>query len=137
MIGQADVVMVALPLTPQTKGMFNAALFAKMKRGAIFINDAREDQVVNEDLIAAVKSGQISSASIDSQMSAPGGRNGGNISSLVGLKNILVTPYIASQNVDPLLGRGGETIWAVARENLRRFVNGDKMLSVVDPAKGY
>jgi hypothetical protein len=36
-----------------------------------------------------------------------------------------------------MLSRGGEQIWAVARENLRRFINGDKMLSVIDPVKGY
>ena len=128
MIGQADVVMVALPLTNQTEHMFNAALFAKMKKGAIFVNDTREDIEVDEDLAAAVKSGQLSSASVDSRLKA---------SPIIGVKNILVTPYIASQNVDPMQGRGGEPIWYVARENLRRYVLGDKMLSVVDPAKGY
>jgi hypothetical protein len=56
---------------------------------------------------------------------------------LIGVKNILVTPYVASQNVDPMMGRGGETTWEVARENLRRYAAGDKMLSVVDPVKGY
>jgi phosphoglycerate dehydrogenase-like enzyme len=53
------------------------------------------------------------------------------------VKNVLVTPHVAAQNVDAALGRGGETIWDVARENLRRYVKGDKLLSVVDPAKGY
>jgi phosphoglycerate dehydrogenase-like enzyme len=136
MVGGADVVMVALPLTDQTSHLFNAAMFAKFKKGAIFVNDTREEIEVDADLIAAVQSGQLSSASVDSMMSAPG-RNGGTISTLAGVKNILVTPYIASQNVDPTLGRGGDTTWDVARENLRRYANGDKLLSVVDPAKGY
>jgi phosphoglycerate dehydrogenase-like enzyme len=135
MVGQADVVMVGLPLTDQTSHLFNAAMFAKFKKGAIFVNDTREEIEVDADLIAAVESGQLSSASVDSMMSAPG-RNA-PLSPLVGVKNILVTPYIASQNVDPALGRGGETTWDVARENLRRFARGDALLSVVDPVKGY
>ncbi|HWY60590.1 MAG TPA: NAD(P)-dependent oxidoreductase, partial [Rhizomicrobium sp.] len=128
MVGQADVVMSALPLTPQTTNLFNAAMFAKFKRGAIFINVTRPGEHVEADLIAALESGQVGSAGIDDPNPN---------SPLIGVKNVIFTPYVASQNVDPSLGRGGETIWAVARENLRRYVAGDKLLSVVDPVKGY
>ena len=124
MVGQADVVISALPLTPQTTNLFNAALFAKFKKGAIFINCTHPGEHVEADVLSAVESGQLSSAGIDDPNPN---------SPLIGVKNILFTPYVASQNVDPLLGRGGETIWAVARENLRRYTNGEKLLSVVDP----
>ena len=128
MVGQADVVMSALPLTPQTTGLFNAALFAKFKRGAMFINVMRPGEYVEADLAAALESGQVGSAGVDDP----------NVNSpLVHAKNVIFTPYVASQNVDPALGRGGETIWAVARENLRRYAAGEKLLSVVDPAKGF
>ena len=128
MVGQADVVMSALPLTPQTTGLFNSALFAKFKRGAIFINVTRPAEQVDTDLAAALDSGQLGSAAVDDP----------NVNSpLVHARNLIFTPYVASQDVDPEMVRGGETTWAVARENLRRFVNGDKMLSVVDPVKGY
>jgi phosphoglycerate dehydrogenase-like enzyme len=128
MVGQADVVMSALPLTPQTTNLFNAALFAKFKKGAIFINVTRPGEHVEADLAAALESGQIGSAGVDDPNPN---------SPLISAKNIIFTPYVASQNVDVTLGRGGETIWAVARENLRRYVAGDKLLSVVDPVKGY
>ena len=128
MVGQADVVMSALPLTPQTTGLFNAALFAKFKPGAMFINVTRPAEQVEADLMAALDSGQLGSAAVDDP----------NVNSpLVHAKNMLFTPYVASQDADPALSRGGETTWAVARENLRRYAGGEKMLSVVDPVKGF
>ncbi len=128
MVGQADVVMSALPLTPETTGLFNAAMFAKFKKGAIFVNVTRPGVQVDDDLAAALESGQVGSAGVDDP----------NVKSpLVHAKNIIFTPYVASQNADEELSRGGETTWDVARENLRRYVNGDKLLSVVDPVKGY
>ncbi|HWY61380.1 MAG TPA: NAD(P)-dependent oxidoreductase [Rhizomicrobium sp.] len=128
LVGQADVVMTALPLTAQTTGLFNAAMFAKFKKGAIFINVAREEEQVDADLAAALESGQVSSTGQDSVVPD---------SPLWKEKNIIITPHVAAQNVDAMLSRGGEQIWAVARENLKRFINGDKMLSVIDPVKGY
>ena len=128
MVGQADIVMSALPLTPETTGLFNAALFAKFKKGAMFVNVTRPAEQVDQDLAAALESGQLGSAAVDDP----------NVNSpLVHARNMIFTPYVASQDVDPDMVRGGETTWAVARENLRRYVNGEKMLSVVDPAKGY
>ena len=120
--------MSALPLTPETANLFNADLFAKMKKGALFINVARGDEQVDADVAAALKSGQLSSAGFDLI---------DDNSPLYNAPHVIITPHVAAQNVDDQLGRGGEQIWAVARENLRRFVNGDKMLSVIDPVKGY
>jgi phosphoglycerate dehydrogenase-like enzyme len=128
LVGQADVVMTALPLTAQTTNLFNAAMFAKFKKGAMFINVTREEEQVDADLAAALQSGQVSSTGQDSVVPD---------SPLWMAPHVIITPHVAAQNVDDQLGRGGEQIWAVARENLRRFVNGDKMLSVIDPVKGY
>jgi phosphoglycerate dehydrogenase-like enzyme len=41
LIGRADIVVVAAPLTPETKGMFNSAMFSRMKRGAMFVDFTR------------------------------------------------------------------------------------------------
>jgi phosphoglycerate dehydrogenase-like enzyme len=130
MVGQADVVMTALPLTPETTGLFNAAMFAKFKKGAIFVNVTRGGEQVDADVIAALQSGQISSGGFDDlDANSP-------LYTTPGL-NVIITPHVAAQNVDDMIGRGGEQTWAVARENLKRFINGDKMLSVIDPTKGY
>ncbi len=65
LLAEADVVMVCAPLTPQTRGMFNAAMFARMKKDAMFVNWARADIVVPEDLAAALESGTIGSAALN------------------------------------------------------------------------
>ena len=56
-LGEADFVILTTPETPDTVGMFNARLFARMKRGAHFINIARGRCVVTDDLVAALRSG--------------------------------------------------------------------------------
>src|SRR5579859_179744 len=58
-LGEADFVLVTVPETPDTLGMFNAAFFAWMKRGAYFINIGRGGTCVTADLIAALRSGQL------------------------------------------------------------------------------
>ena len=128
MVSQADVVMTALPLTADTTHLFNAAMIAKFKKGAMFINVTRGEEQVDADVAAALQSGQISSAGFDLI---------DDNSPLYNAPHVIITPHVAAQNVDDELGRGGEQIWAIARENLRRFVNGDKMLSTIDPLKGY
>jgi len=128
LVAQADVVMTALPLTRETTNLFNAAMIAKFKKGAMFINVTRGEEQVDADVAAALASGQIGSAGFDL---IP------DDSPLYNSRNVLITPHVAAQNIDSNLSRGGEQIWAVARENLKRFVNGDKMLSLVDTVKGY
>ena len=59
MLGQCDVVTINCPLHEKTKGMFNASLIAKMKKGAWLVNTARGAIVVKEDVADALKSGHL------------------------------------------------------------------------------
>jgi phosphoglycerate dehydrogenase-like enzyme len=129
---QADVVVVATPLTKETEGIYNASLFNRMKRGSMFINIARQGEVVDADLIAALKSGQIGAAALDGD---PGGFREGD--PLLKAPNLIVTPHTAAQAVGTREATGGEDTWVYMRENLRRYVKGDKLLSVVNPKLGY
>ena len=61
----ADIVISILPLTAETEDMFNKDSFAKMKKGAVFINAGRGKEVVEEDLIAAIDSGHLKAATLD------------------------------------------------------------------------
>src|SRR6185437_6741435 len=112
--------------------MFNAGLFSKMKHGVMFINVARGGLVADADLIAALKSGQVGSFATD--VTEPFDLPPDD--PLFDAPNVLITPHMAAQAIDAENGVGGETTWAIARENLRRYVNGDKLLSVVDPRRG-
>lgn len=128
LMGQADVVVNALPLTEETTGLFDADLFSAMKPGALFINVGRGGSVVQADLIAALESGVISGAGLDVQDPEPMPAD----DPLWNAPNLLITPHISGFN-----DAGRDMFWVVLRENLRRYVAGDKMLSVVDIERGY
>ena len=64
-LGQCDMLVCVLPLTQETRGMMNAELFAQLPRGAWVINVARGAMLVEEELIAALGSGQLAGAVLD------------------------------------------------------------------------
>ena len=136
LVGKADVVMLAAPLTPDTKSLFNAAMFARMKKGALLINVASGGEVVSADLVAALKSGQLGGAGLDLADPANPSRLAPD-DPLFTAPNLIMTPETASHAVDTTAASGGEDMWVIARENLRRFVAGDRLYSVVDPKRGY
>jgi phosphoglycerate dehydrogenase-like enzyme len=125
---RADVVVNATPLTPQTRGMFDAALFAAMKNDAFFINIGRGESVVTADLTAALEAGTIAGAALD--VTDPEPLPPGH--PLWSMQNVIITPHIATSSDF----RGDRTVTLVA-ENVRRYVRGDALLSVVDLAAGY
>ena len=128
LIGRADVVVNASPLTPETRDMFNAALFAKMKPTAYFINVGRGQHVVQADLIAALKNGVIGGAGLDVMIPEPLPKG----DALWAAPNLIITPH-TSGTADNY----GDRFWVVMREILRRYVEGEKMFNVVDVKRGY
>ena len=65
LLAQSDILSLHAPLTDQTKHLFNAATFSKMKRGAMIINTARGELIDETALVDALRSGQLSSAGLD------------------------------------------------------------------------
>lgn len=125
---EADFIVNTAPLTPQTKGIFDAAFFAKMKPSAYFINVARGGSVVTADLVDALKNKKIAGAGLDVTDPEPLPAD----HPLWKAPNVIITPHVAG-NSD--LGIEAQT--QVVRENLRRYAAGEKMLSVVDVSRGY
>ena len=60
-----QILVSALPLTPETRGIMNADLFAKLAPGACVINGGRGPQIVDQDLLAALATGQVGAAVLD------------------------------------------------------------------------
>lgn len=125
---RADVVVNATPLTPETRGMFDAAFFAAIKEGAYFINIGRGESVVTSALTAALASGRVGGAGLDVTDPEPLPPS----HALWAMENVIITPHIATSSDF----RGDRTVTLVV-ENVRRYARGDKLLSVVDLAQGY
>ena len=125
---RADVVVNSTPLTPETRGMFDAQFFAAMKDGAYFINIGRGESVVTAELTAGLQAGTIGGAGLD--VTDPEPLPAGH--PLWSMSNVIITPHIATSSDY----RSDRTFTLVA-ENLRRYVRGDAVLSVVDLAAGY
>lgn len=128
LLGEADVIVNTLPYTPDTAAMIGAPQFAAAKPGAWFINVGRGETVVTADLVRALESGQIGAAALDVVDPEPLPAD----HTLWHMPNVIVTPHVAANSELNIDSR-----WALLRENLRRYVNGDRMLSVVDTSRGY
>lgn len=125
---RADYVVNTTPLTPETRGVFDRRFFAAMKRGAYFFNVGRGGSVDQDALIAALKDGQLGGAGLDVTDPEPLPPD----SPLWTLPNVILTPHVSARS-----DLGEAARFAVVRENLRRYVAGERMLSVVDIARGY
>ena len=125
---EADVVVKATPLTPQTTGIFDAEFFAKMKPTAYFINIARGKSVVTSALVDALESGKIAGAGLDVTEPEPLPAD----HPLWKFSNVIITPHVAGRS-----HLGFSAQMDVVVENVKRYVAGDRMLSVVDLSRGY
>jgi phosphoglycerate dehydrogenase-like enzyme len=124
----ADVIVNAVPLTPQTTGMYDAKFFAALKPTAYFINVARGASAVTPALVSALNEHRLAGAGLDVVDPEPLPPD----NPLWHAPHVLITPHISSRSDLP-----GEARWTLLIENVRRYVNGEKMLSVVDLTKGY
>ena len=128
LLPRADAVIICAPLTPQTQGLFDDALFARMKRGALFINIGRGKIVRLSALAGALRSGQVARAALDVFEEEPLPA----ASALWGMENLLITPHVADSGPHTRARQ-----LAVVLENLRRFVAGEPLATVADKARWY
>ena len=126
--GEADVVVNALPLTNKTNGLIDSKFFDALRPGAYYINVGRGKTTVTDDLIAALNSGTLAGAGLDVMDPEPLPSD----HPLWLARNVVITPHIAAYSSD-----ADRRMLIIARENLRRYVNGERLLSVVDVERGY
>lgn len=127
-IAEADVVVLAVPLTDETRGMFGADRLAAMKQGSYLVNVARGPVVDTQALIAALEDGPLAGACLDVTDPEPLPAD----HPLWDLPNVVITPHVSS--------RSGLTsaVWKQTYlENVRRFARGEELLNVVDRSAGY
>ncbi|HEV7766254.1 MAG TPA: D-2-hydroxyacid dehydrogenase [Thermoanaerobaculia bacterium] len=128
LLAQSDVVVIGLPLTPLTHGLFTREKFQQMQRHAILINVTRGPIVRGEDLLAAIEEGTIWGAGLD--VTDPEPLPAGH--PFWTHPRVLVTPHTAGGSP-----RRAERIIDALCENLRRLDSGAPLLGVIDKHKGY
>lgn len=126
--GQADIVINTAPLTDRTRGMFDAEFFAAMKPSAYFISVGRGASTVTADLVSALETGAIAGAGLD--VTDPEPLPDGHV--LWTMPRVIISPHSGGRS-----DKGRDRLFLLVQENLRRYVAGEPMLSVVDIERGY
>jgi phosphoglycerate dehydrogenase-like enzyme len=124
----ADVVVLALSLTPQTKGLLSRVEMEIMEPHAWIVNVARGGHIVTDDLVWALEHGEIGGAALDVTDPEPLPSD----HALWSMPNCIITPHVGNtpEMAVPLLA---ERI----RANVSCFVHGEPLIGTVDPERGY
>jgi glyoxylate/hydroxypyruvate reductase A len=125
-LGNLDILICLLPLTPETRGILGAETFSALPRGAGVLNVGRGGHLVEADLLAALASGHLAGAVIDVLEEEPPPVE----HPFWTHPRILMTPHIASMTQP-------RTAAPLLIENIRRFERGEPLSNVVDQARGY
>jgi phosphoglycerate dehydrogenase-like enzyme len=128
LLPRADFVILTIPHTPSTEGLFNAAKFWLMKKTAFFINIGRGMTTRLDDLVAALRSGEIAGAALDVYEQEPLPSE----HPLWGLPNVILTPHMAGYG--PHLN---ERRFQIIADNCAAFAEGKPLRNVVDKANWF
>jgi len=121
---EADVVFASVPMTADTEGMFDANFFDYMKETAYFVSVVRPPVINWDDLKAALASGVIAGYGTDDLPQQD--------FELWDMPRVVMTPHVSDYS-----NRYRDNQFLLYRENLRRYVAGERMLNVVDLTRGY
>jgi phosphoglycerate dehydrogenase-like enzyme len=128
LLGRSDVVVLAVPHTPETRQIIGRGEIDRMKRGALLINIARGKLIDDGAVVEALKDGRLGGAALDVFTREPLEPT----SPYWDLPNVIITPHTSGAMQDywtPLV--------ALFSDNLRRFEKGEPLLNVVDKVAGY
>lgn len=127
-IGRADQVVLAAPLTEQTQDLLNGPMIGAMKDGAWLVNVARGGLVDTEALVEALQAGKLSGAGLD--VTEPEPLPDGH--PLWDMDNVIITSHTGNT-----VAMAIPELLAQVERNLRHFVAGETLEGLVDPALGY
>jgi D-3-phosphoglycerate dehydrogenase / 2-oxoglutarate reductase len=120
----SDYVSIHATLNPQTKNMINTAAISKMKKGVLILNCARGEIVNTNDMVAALKSGQVGGYGTDVLDHEPPAAD----HPLLKLPNVVCTPHVASRTYESVVRQA-----TCAVKNLILAMHGEKPIAQVNP----
>ena len=124
----SDYVVTALPLTQETLGLFGRKEFRAMKTRGCFINVGRGETVQEAELVRALTEGWITGAGLDVFETEPLAPE----STLYSLPNVILSPHCAGITPD-----NRERCARLLIDNVRRYINQEPLVNVVDKRRGY
>jgi D-3-phosphoglycerate dehydrogenase len=117
LLARSDYISVHAPHTPATRGMMNAAAFAKAKKGVYIVNTARGPLIDEPSLIAALDSGQVGGAALDVVTAEPLAKD----SPLLGRDNVILSPHTAFYSIEAL-----DELQSKCAADVARVLSGEK-----------
>lgn len=126
MLADTDILVCLLPLTPDTRRILNADLFAQLPRGASLVQVGRGGHMDQDALLAALDSGRLEAAFIDVTEPEPLPAD----HPLWSHPKVVLTPHIAAHT-------RAESAAEATIANMRRILAGEAPLGLVDPGRGY
>src|SRR3954447_13751472 len=126
--GEADAIVVTLPLTDETRGLIGHETIARLRDGAIFVNVGRGGVVDEQALVDALRSGKLGGAALDVFAEEPLPE----ASPFWELDNVILSPHTAA-----LSAHENARLVELFAENLRRYLRGDDLLSRIDTSLFY
>jgi phosphoglycerate dehydrogenase-like enzyme len=123
-----DIVVLAAPLTGETRGLVDAKVLAAMKASAYLINVGRGELVATGDLTEALASGAIAGAALDVVHPEPLPEG----HALWAMENVIITPHMSGDTNDYI-----DDLGKLFVDNLKRYRSGEPLQNVVDKALGF
>lgn len=124
LLKESDIVSIHVPVTPETRGLFDAARLAMMKSTAVLVNTARGPIIKTQDLIRALKTGKIAGAALDVFEEEPPKPK----LELFKMTNVILSPHVAWYSEE-----GGLDIRRMIMEDVRAFLAGRSPRFVINP----
>ncbi|MCJ2164468.1 MULTISPECIES: D-glycerate dehydrogenase [unclassified Pseudodesulfovibrio] len=123
LLTKSDFISIHTPLTPQTRHLFDASAFSRMKKTAYLVNTARGPIIKEDDLVAALRAGEIAGAGLDVFENEPAMAPG-----LAQLDNVVVLPHIGSATASSRTDMA-----TLAARNLIAMLKGQKPETCLNP----
>lgn len=132
LLEDADIVIGCLPDTNETAGFLNKERLLKMKRDTVLVNVGRGSLIVTKDLVEVLEMGHLYGVALDVVKPEPLPKK----SRLWDMENVIITPHISGIGFGHDV-RTEDKIYDIISENIRRYIQREQLLNVVDFTSGY